>query len=395
MRQGSADSRFGATLPAVFIVALGAVLACGSARGAPAKDLAVWHDASPHTVRFVTVDGDVKIEVLDWGGSGRSIVLLAGLGDTAHVFDDFAPKLTSRYHVYGITRRGFGASSTPVAGGSAYSADRLGDDVLAVLDALRIERPVLVGHSIAGEELSSVATRYPNRVAGLIYLDAAYPYAYYSRSAGVENITIDILTLQRALMTLQRFPSVDGSLADELLNADLPAFERDLRDLRGASENVVLSPEPPAPTAADRSSCQAWREREQRQNGFVLPAGECHQIHVIAPDGRVGDLRASPVVTQSVIRGEEKYTTIRVPILAIFALPHDPGLFYHGNPAAVAAWEARDLRDTGAVVRAFEKGNPAARIVLLPRAGHYVFLTNPAEVLRAMQGFISSLPAEG
>jgi hypothetical protein len=61
-------------------------------------------DESPHTFHFVTVDGNVKLEVLDWGGSGRALVLLAGLGDTAHVFDNFAPKLANTYHVYGITR---------------------------------------------------------------------------------------------------------------------------------------------------------------------------------------------------------------------------------------------------------------------------------------------------
>ena len=123
-----------------------------------------FHDPSPHSVQFVTVDKDVKLEVLDWGGSGKPVVLLAGLRNTAHIFDDFAPKLTAQYHVYGVTRRGFGTSSAPVPGNENYSADRLGDDVLAVLDALKLDRPVLVGHSIAGEELSSVATRYPKRV---------------------------------------------------------------------------------------------------------------------------------------------------------------------------------------------------------------------------------------
>ena len=78
------------------------------------------------TSKFVTVDKDVKLEVLDWGGSGRPIVFLAGLGNTAHIFDKFAPKLTDGYHVYGITRRGFGVSSVPSSG---YSADRLGDDI--------------------------------------------------------------------------------------------------------------------------------------------------------------------------------------------------------------------------------------------------------------------------
>ena len=127
----------------------------------------VWKDPSPHTTRFVTVEKEVRLEVLDWGGSGKPLVLLAGGGDTAHVFDDFAPKLTASFHVYGITRRGFGQSGFSPEG---WGADRLGDDVVAVLDSLKLNRPVLVGHSIGGEELSSVATRYPNRVAGLVYL---------------------------------------------------------------------------------------------------------------------------------------------------------------------------------------------------------------------------------
>ena len=117
-------------------------------------------DLSPHRTQFITVDKDVKLEVLDWGGVGRPVILLAALGSNAHAFDKFAPKLAARYHVYGITRRGFGASSAPAAG---YSADRLGDDVLAVLDALKINRPILVGHSIAGEELSSIGSPPPGK----------------------------------------------------------------------------------------------------------------------------------------------------------------------------------------------------------------------------------------
>src|SRR5206468_9429351 len=127
-------------------------------------------DKSPHTEHFVTADSNVKLEVLDWGGSGRAIVLLAGLEDTAHVYDEFATKLTVTCHVYGITRRGFGASSVPESG---YSADRLGDDVLAVIDSLGLRRPILVGHSIAGQELSAVGSRHPEKVAGLVYLEAA------------------------------------------------------------------------------------------------------------------------------------------------------------------------------------------------------------------------------
>src|SRR5207244_5057719 len=103
---------------------------------------------------------NVRLEVLDWGGAGRSVVLLAGGGNTAHVFDELAPKLATDYHVYGITRRGFGASGFSA---SDNPVDRLRDDVLAVLGALRLERPVLLGHSIAGAELSGVATSHSGR----------------------------------------------------------------------------------------------------------------------------------------------------------------------------------------------------------------------------------------
>jgi non-heme chloroperoxidase len=40
--------------------------------------------------QLVTVDDGVQLEIVDWGGSGRSLVLLAGLGGTADTFNGFA-----------------------------------------------------------------------------------------------------------------------------------------------------------------------------------------------------------------------------------------------------------------------------------------------------------------
>jgi non-heme chloroperoxidase len=59
----------------------------------------------------VTVDKDLRLEVLDQGGLRRPTILLAGGGNTAHVFDDFALKLNGNCRVYGITWRGLGAST--------------------------------------------------------------------------------------------------------------------------------------------------------------------------------------------------------------------------------------------------------------------------------------------
>jgi pimeloyl-ACP methyl ester carboxylesterase len=135
----------------------------------------LWTDPAPHRVQFVTVSDGVQLEALDFGGTGQPIVLLAGLGNTAHVFDEFAPKLTGLAHVYAITRRGYGASSRPDSG---YDVARLGEDVFTVIDSLGLEKPVLLGHSIAGQELSYLAVRHRDRIAALIYVEAAYRYAY-------------------------------------------------------------------------------------------------------------------------------------------------------------------------------------------------------------------------
>ena len=131
---------------------------------------AQWHDPSPHTTRAVRVDSLTTLEVLDWGGHGPVIALLAGLGNSAHVFDVFAPHFTDSFHVIGITRRGFGSSSQP----PATETQQLVADLAAVLDTLGVQRAILIGHSIAGEELSAFGAKYPDRTAALVYLDAAY-----------------------------------------------------------------------------------------------------------------------------------------------------------------------------------------------------------------------------
>jgi non-heme chloroperoxidase len=313
------------------------------------KETAWQIDASPHTIQFMTVDKNVKLEILDWGGTGRPLVLLAGLGNTAHVFDQFAPKLTSKYHVYGITRRGFGASSSPVPDVQNYSSDRLGDDVLAVDDALKLNRPILVGHSIAGEELSSIGSRHPDKVSGLIYLDAGYGYAFYDRSRG--NLLLDSIDLRTKLEQL--LPSAGVSdrkqLVQDLLT-NLPQLENDLRE---ELKNLQAMPPPPP---------------NQTHPPFESAA-------------------------KAILEGQHKYTDIHVSCLAIFAVPHDPNSFPPMSPEMLAAAKARDLESTSAQAKAFESGVPSARVVRLPNASHFVFRSNETDVLREMNTFIASLPS--
>lgn len=210
-----------------------------------------WQDPSTHRLSMIEVEKDVRLEVLDWGGSGRPMVLLAGLGNTAHVFDDFAQHLARNYRVYGITRRGYGASSAPEQG---YATDRLADDVMAVVETLELKQPVIIGHSISGLELSSIGSRYSERIGGLVYLDATFTWdpgfeagAWY----GVAPWRGHLNELQGKLSVLAKEPDDPMPLVTEVLETTWPAMEKDMREFQRADRG--RPPRPPA-TAADLQS---------------------------------------------------------------------------------------------------------------------------------------------
>jgi pimeloyl-ACP methyl ester carboxylesterase len=318
----------------------------------PAQDSAAWQDPSPHHVQMVKADKHVQLEVLDWGGSGRPVVLLAGLGLTAHVYDGFAPKLAGSYHVYGITRRGYGASSRPATG---YEADRLADDVLAVLDALQLTAPVLVGHSVAGEELSSLGARHPDRIAGLVYLDAA---------------------------------------ADRTARLD-PKLEEITRQLSAAV------PDGPSPTASDRKSFPAMQEYLHRVFGNALPEAEVRAEYAATAQGGVGAYRLPPWLGEAIKSGVRKpdYARIQAPALAIYAIPQSardltPAWVVGENPAMLAALNEEYpllLAARKEQMTQFQDGVAHSRVVELAGANHYVFLSNEADVLRELREFLGAL----
>ena len=304
------------------------------------------------TTRLVSVAPGVSLEVIDWGGSGPPLVFLAGLGNTAHVFDNIAPKFVPEYHAYGITRRGFGASSSPIPNDSNYSADQLGDDVLKVIDALGLKKPVLIGHSIAGEELSSIGSRFPDKVAGLIYLDAGYPYALYSPDSG--DSRLDAEELRRDLnVFLSDGPGTDPKEIVAKMLAALPQLQKDLEADQKRTE--LLPPPPNSGTRAEPPFADA---------------------------------------AAAIIKGEQKYTNIQAPVLAIFASPHSTA---HLPPIAddkKAEFLALDQARSAAQAKAFEKLK-SAKVVILPNADHFVFFSNEQEVEKDMKDFLATLIAGG
>jgi pimeloyl-ACP methyl ester carboxylesterase len=293
---------------------------------------------------FIAVDTDVKLEVLDWGGSGRPVVLLAGNGQTAHTFDDFAPRLARFYHVYGITRRGFGTSSKPATG---YRTDRRADDVLAILDSLSLDRPVVAGHSIGGEELSSIGSRRPGRVAALIYLDPSTG-AYDDGTRG--DFVVDVDEVKYHLDALRTAGSkgkaaVMDSLVTVLRQTDLPALESALAAIQDTLR--------------------------------FLPATLDYPLMPPPTTGIAGAIDG----------GRQRYRSIHGTMLAIFRAPTSPP-----NVGVDSAITRRWLQQTPEFPGRFARGFPEATVVLVPNANHFVFQSNPDEVLMAMRAFIDRLP---
>ena len=220
---------------------------------ATSQDSVPFRDSSPHGTQLVSVGPDVQLEVLDWGGTGRAVVFLAGYL-TAHVYDEIAPKLTDIAHVYGITRRGLGHSSKPPSG---YTATESAQDVLRVLDALRLEKPVLAGHSFGGQDLHVVGATYPDRTGGLVYLASAEDTSLGSLTDGVEQ-------------------QLDPNKLPEALRAQ---------------------------SHPDMSSFTAYRDWQRKNFGMAFPESELRQLYAANPDGSIGQYLVSKQVRDALFRG--------------------------------------------------------------------------------------------
>jgi non-heme chloroperoxidase len=310
----------------------------------------VWRDPVKHDVQFFAVDTSIRLEVLDWGGRGRPVVLLTGSGHTAHVYDDFAPKLTKCCHVYGITRRGYGASSRPPTG---YDDQRLADDVLAVIERAKISKPILIGHSMAGGEMTTLARNHSDRVSGLVYMDA--------------------------LGDLEDDPSADPEW--QALQKKVPT------DLR---------PQPKC-DPVDRSTFAAYQKSMACRLGFLIPESELrNQAEDV--NGSVGPAKAPDWVSRAI--GEQQvyrrdYSNIKVPVLAFLEFPKWPEGYRAKSDEERASIEQFIGRGRVLVGRWTGKLNqhvPDARFVDVPDGGHYLWMKREDLVLREIYAFIASLP---
>ncbi|SCX57054.1 alpha/beta fold hydrolase [Variovorax sp. EL159] len=345
--------------PAFALAGVAGLAACGGSSGARVGvGAGTGNGPVAVTDRRVKVSGtpDVSLQVRDWqrpGTTGPTIVLLPGLGGNARCFDSLAPALASRSRVLAISRRGYGLSDKPVPVKTAtqhYEVDTLTSDLKAVLDELGLLRVVLGGHSIAGNELTRFAGRYPERVRGLVYLDTTFDYTLNGDTGGEE------LPLNRRL--------------DE-----------------------------PRPTARDSRSLQAAIAFNRRKTKNWWPPLEANLLDAVdlRIDGSVR-MKTSEAIDTAVDTAAHSfspdYKAVRAPALVVTALPADNRDLF---PWLELPLDAKTEKDAADYLRIFRRARISDSNLLvaalntphrltLDNCGHTDFyMEREAEVLRAIQ----------
>jgi pimeloyl-ACP methyl ester carboxylesterase len=267
------------------------------------------------------------------------LVFIPGFGNSAHVFDEFAPRFTDRYRVIGASRVGFGESDQPTVLG--YSMPERLSHLRAILDSLGAERVVLIGHSLGGSELTEFAGAYPSRVEALVYLDAAYDHKAIS------------------------------------------ALENEIDSMRGNA---------PMPTASDRASAAAYRNYLRKQRGVTWPVGEILATYRSSSSGEILGPRAAPHVWEATERAlvSADFSRFNAPALMFFSVHH--------VPSDLAPWLLNDSADVALFARKFLTPieRERTRVRRLVRGGeaiearvhHYQFLADPEGTEAAIRAFL-------
>ena len=129
------------------------------------------------TTRIALPTG-VTLNVATGGPPGEdAIIFLHGFPESHRTWREVAPALAGEFFVVAPDQRGFGASDKPL-GVEQYRTDRIVEDLLALADALDIERFTLVGHDWGGAVAWLAALRHPDRIRRLVIVNAPHPLVF-------------------------------------------------------------------------------------------------------------------------------------------------------------------------------------------------------------------------
>jgi pimeloyl-ACP methyl ester carboxylesterase len=181
-------------------------------------------------ITITTDGGPIALAVAQAGTGGRPIVLVHGFTGAKEDFTDWLDPLADLgWHAIAFDQRGHGDSTHP-AEEEAYSFDTFATDLLGLLDAMALDAPVLLGHSMGGMVAQTAVLKAPDRFGALVLMDTSH-----RAIKGVEQALLDLaLAIVRsegiaALMAAQAALPADqqplGTPAHERLKASRPGYE--------------------------------------------------------------------------------------------------------------------------------------------------------------------------
>ena len=179
------------------------------------------------TVRWARLATGVRVPYGEQGDAdGVPVVFLHPYADSHRFFELALPYLPAGVHAYLPTQRGHGDADKPPSG---YSLDELSSDVAAFLDAVRVGRAVLVGHSSGGYVAQRFALDHPDRVLGLVLVGA--PASLHGRRAPFADAVqamqdpVDPNLVRQVLETLPLIQPVPAAFVDVMIteSAKVPA----------------------------------------------------------------------------------------------------------------------------------------------------------------------------
>ncbi|MEX2659904.1 MAG: alpha/beta hydrolase [Acidimicrobiales bacterium] len=211
-------------------------------------------------MRLTSTD-DVELEVHDLGGDGPPLLLCHATGFHGLVWRPLASHLSDRFSLWAVDFRGHGLSTAPdPARGFAWEG--FGEDVLAVVDGLGLERPAAIGHSKGGAALVLAEASRPGTFSGLwCYEPIIFPPSS-GPSPGEDNPLAAAATRRRATFPSRR-AAVESFAAkpplDVLHPAALDAYvEHGFGDEDDGTVSLRCRPTDEAQVYRMGSTDQAW-----------------------------------------------------------------------------------------------------------------------------------------
>ena len=163
-----------------------------------------------------------RIAVARWGEACSDkppALLVHGTGFVAEVWDEIARELSSRYNVYGLDRRGHGASHKPA--GDRYHFLDFASDVCAVVEALELANIFGIGHSAGATDLLLAARLMPARFSRLFVME---PTIMDPRTVRADGAGLSDKGKAYVQGTLRRQPEFDSAASAFNRFRAAPAF---------------------------------------------------------------------------------------------------------------------------------------------------------------------------